>query len=546
MMKSDARLVVPLLLSMLTNAAPGGVASTDANAAKPNVVFIFADDVGWGDISCHGTEDWLKTPNIDRLAGEGTDFQQFNVLSPVCSPSRAAATTGLYPARYSIQTALNSDSAQNQRSKQADWLDSRAPTLPRYLKTAGYYTAHIGKWHLGEGAPHQPGGPTMADYGFDETLVYHGPGPKVNQRQIGVEGARAIERMKNRQPFFLNVWLHEAHTKHFPTQESMDAFKHLNPRQQVYAATLREADNNVGLILDALKKSGLEQNTIVMFSSDNGPAGTPYSADDRAPTPADGDMKKGFDIYYSAGSTGGLRGRKAKLFEGGVRVPFILRWPGHTPAGMKNDRTVFTAIDMLPTICAAAGVKLPDDHKGDGENLLAAFEGKPVQRTQPLFWKASGVGRDADNWCQWSMREGDWKIYADPEVKHIELYNLAKDRAEKSDVSKDNPETVARMKAQLLVWVATLPESPDPACVSTGLAPANPKATKPGTPQRTTSEQRANAFQRWDTNGDLQLTIEEYKAGLKGQDNLDARFKSFDKDGDGHLTREEFIRPTKR
>lgn len=142
-----------------------------ADTSKPNVVFIFADDLGWGDISCHGAETWLKTPNIDRLAGEGLDFSQFNVLSPVCSSSRAAAMTGRYSSRYSIHTALNSDAAQNQKNNQADWLDPRAPMLPRILKSAGYHTTHFGKWHLGEGAPHMPGGPTMAGSGLDESLV---------------------------------------------------------------------------------------------------------------------------------------------------------------------------------------------------------------------------------------------------------------------------------------------------------------------------------------------------------------------------------------
>jgi N-acetylgalactosamine-6-sulfatase len=450
--------------------------------------------------------------------------------------------TGRYSFRYSIHYAL-SDPAQNHKINQADWLDARAHTLPRLLKTVGYHTAHIGKWHLGDGEPHLIGAPTMADYGIDESLVYHGPGPQLNQRQIGLEAVSAIERMKGQQPFYLNVWLHEMHTKHFPTQESMDAFKHLDPRRQVYAATLRDGDNNVGMVLEALKRQGMEDNTIVMFSSDNGPAGAAYSANDRAPRPEDGDMKKGFGIYYSAGSTGGLRGRKAKLFEGGVRVPFIVRWPGHTPAGEKNDSTVFTAIDMMPTICAAAGVKLPNDHLGDGENLLAAFEGKSVRRTKPLFWKAPGVGRDADTWCQWAMREGNWKLYADPVAKRVELYDLAKDRAEKSDVSKDNPEMVERMKAELLEWVATLPKSPDPVCVSSGHAHELPKTTKPGTTQRTTPEQRSKAFARWDANHDEQLTLDEYKAGLKGQDDLDARFKRFDHNGDGKLTGEEFTKP---
>jgi N-acetylgalactosamine-6-sulfatase len=437
-----------------------------ADAPSPNIVFIFADDLGWGDVSCHGAESWLKTPRIDRLAAEGIDFLQFNVLSPVCSPSRAAAMTGRYPSRYSIRTALHADAAHNRGNKQADWLDPRAPMLPRYLKTAGYHTAHIGKWHLGEGAPRMPDGPTMADYGFDETRVYHGPGPKVNQRGIGVEGARAIERMKDKQPFFLNVWLHETHARHFPTQDSMDACKHLDPRRQVYAATLRDADNEVGLILDALKQSGLEQNTLVMFSSDNGPAGTAYSGDSHAPTPEDGNIKKGFDVSYSVGSTGGLRGRKASLFEGGVRVPFIVRWPGRVPAGLRDDTTVFSAIDLLPTLCAVAGVKVPDDYMGDGENLLQALLGHTVHRTKPLLWIAAGVGRGTDNWCQWSMREGRWKLYADGQAGRIELYDLTMDRAERNDVSKENVGTVTRMRKRLLEWVASLPQSPDPACVS--------------------------------------------------------------------------------
>ena len=515
-----------------------------ADTSKPNIVFIFADDLGWGDISCHRAEDWLKTPHIDRLASQGIDFSQFNVLSPVCSASRAAMITGNYSARYSIHYALHSDASKNRHINQADWLDPRAPTLPRILQAAGYHTAHIGKWHLGEGPPHMPDGPTMADYGFDDSLVYHGPGPKVNQRKIGIEAADAIERMKDRQPFYLNVWLHETHVKHFPTQDSLNAFKHLDPRRQVYAATLREADNNVGLILEALRTSGADKNTIVIFSSDNGPAGTPYAADDRGPTPEDGNLKQGFGPYYSAGSTGGLRGRKARLFEGGVRVPFLVRWPGHTPAGTTNTQTVFTAIDMLPTLSAAAGVQLPADHEGDGENLLKAFEGLPIQRSRPLYWKASGIGRDADSWCQWSIREGDWKLYANAEVSRIELYDLSNDRAETTELSNDYPIVTTRMKAQLLNWIDSLPTSPDPACVSTGHEATDSAGGKSGTHKRATAEQRAKAFRRWDTNGDGKLTLDEYQTGLKGQDDLDARFNRLDKNADGELTREEFLRPT--
>lgn len=534
-MKQVLPTITALLLSTLTTLHA-------AEPAKPNIIFIYADDLGWGDISCHSAEPWLKTPNIDRLASEGIDFAQFNVLSPVCSPSRVAAMTGRFPSRYGINNVFNSQTLGPKKSgTMPDWLDPKAPMLPRFLKAAGYYTAHFGKWHMGAEPRLAPDAPEMSAYGIDESKVYHGPGPGIDQHKIGIEAAQAVERMKNKQPFFLNVWLHESHTRHFPTQESMDHFKDLDPRQQVYAAVLREADNNVGMILDALKKSGIEQNTIVMFSSDNGPAGMPVAAGNRAPTPEDGDMKKGFDIHYSVGSAGGLRGRKAKLYEGGVRVPFIVRWPGHIPAGMKNDSTVFSTVDLLPTLCAAAHVKLPADYKGDGENLIESFHGKPVRRSNPLFWKHYNIAKTDDAWAAWAMREGDWKLYADMEAKRVELYDLAKDRAEKSDVSKDNPETVTRMKTHLLDWVGSLPTSPDPACVSKNHQPADPKATKPDTSKRATPEQRANAFKRWDTNHDDHLSLDEYKAGLKGQDDLDERFKRFDKNGDGKLTREEFV-----
>jgi len=437
-----------------------------AEVAKPNIIFIYADDLGWGDISCHGAEPWLKTPNIDRLASEGIDFAQFNVLSPVCSPSRVAAMTGRFPPRYGINNVFNSQTLGPKKSgTMPDWLDPNAPMLPRFLKAAGYYTAHFGKWHMGADPRLAPDAPEMPAYGIDESKVYHGPGPGIDQHKIGVEAAHFIERMKGKQPFFVNVWLHESHTRHFPTQESMDRFKDLDPRQQVYAAVLREADLNVGRVLDALKKTGTEQNTIVIFSSDNGPAGMPVADGDRAPVPDDGDMKKGYDIFHSVGSTGGLRGRKGNLYEGGVRVPFIVRWPGHIPAGAKNDATVFSTVDLLPTLCAAAGVKLSADCEGDGENLIESFHGKPVRRTKPLFWKHYVVGKQDDTWPAWAMRQGNWKLLMDDSGQRIALHDLKQDRAEKTDVSATHPDIVASMKPKLIEWIKTLPTSADPSCL---------------------------------------------------------------------------------
>ena len=268
-----------------------------------------------------------------------------------------------------------------------DWLDPKAPTLPRFLKQAGYRTAHFGKWHLTNRDTH--GAPQPEAYGYDESAVFNGGAewPSADLHATAANTVAFIKANKDK-PFFINVWLHESHTPHVPTRGSMAKWKHLDEQKQVYSAVITDGDNAVGTILDALKAEGVEDNTIVMFSSDNGPERTAAKA---GPKKRDHDANvTGYGTYYSIGDTGGLRGRKRSLFEGGVRVPFIVRWPGHTPAGAKNDTTVFTAVDLLPTLCAAAGVKLPADYHGDGENLLAAFEGKAITRTRPIFWEWLG------------------------------------------------------------------------------------------------------------------------------------------------------------
>jgi N-acetylgalactosamine-6-sulfatase len=432
-----------------------------ADAIKPNIVFIYADDWGWGDLACHGNT-WQKTPNIDRLAREGMSFHQFNVLSPVCSPSRVAATTGHFPARYSFLHALSTPES-NRRIGQPDWLDPKAPNVFRALKAAGYCTAHVGKWHMGSDASEAP---QMSAYGVDVSAVYHGPGPQLGKGEVGKYAVKTIEELKQRQPFYLNVWIPQTHLAIQPSQESMELFKGLDPQRQAYAAWIYEGDQIVGQVLDALRKTGLEQNTIVIFSSDNGPAGQEWKPDARPPTPEDGNVKKGFGMYYSVGSTGGLRGRKAYLFEGGVRTPFIVRWPGHVPANATNETTVLTAADLLPTLCAAAGATLPDDYRGDGENLLEAWQGKAVSRTKPIFWKvpAGAPNPRSQQWAAFAMREGDWKLYVDNEGKRTDLYNVVKDCAEEKNVAGQHPEKVAQLTASLRNWKATLPDMPNPDC----------------------------------------------------------------------------------
>ncbi len=514
------------------------IRAADDPASRPNIVFIFADDWGWGDLSCHG-HSWLKTPNLDRLASEGTDFRQFNVLNPVCSPSRAAVMTGHYPARYCIHQHFAAPEQNHQRGM-PDWLDPNAPSLPRFLQQAGYRTAHFGKWHLTNRETR--GAPTPDRYGYDEAKVFNGGAewPSADLHATAANAAAFI-RANKAKPFFINVWLHESHTPHVPTAESMAKWKHLDEQKQVYSAVITDGDNEVGTILDALEEVGVEGNTIVMFSSDNGPESTGKKP---VANKLDPDAKvSGYDTHYSIGNTGGMRGRKRSLFEGGVRVPFIVRWPSHTPAGARNDVTALTAVDLLPTLCAAAGVRLPADFHGDGENLLAALNGESTTRTRPIFWEWLGNKTEPDWWPRLAVRDGDWKLAMTDDAQRVELHRLTDDRAEDTDMAKDHPEIVTRLSKLALAWKSTLPEKPNPECLTK--EPVIKKSNRPKTSGKgVTPEVRAKAFVRWDKNVDEILTLDEYKAGLKGQDNLEARFMNFDKNADGKLTRDEFVGPS--
>ena len=528
-------LLLPLLL---TGASAPALAA--APAAAPNVVFIFADDWGWGDLSAHG-HPWLKTPHVDRLAREGINFQQFNVLNPVCSPSRTAAMTGHFPSRYSIHQHF-ADPAQNQERGMPDWLDPKAPNLARLLKQAGYRTAHFGKWHLTNRNTH--GAPDPKAYGFDEYAIFNG-GAETESAGLHATPENAVKfiQANKARPFFVNVWLHESHLPHVPTKASLEKWSHLDEQKRVYAAVITDGDNAVGRVLDALKAAGVEQNTIVLFSSDNGPETTGADKGNDRPNAETGERSYGG--YYSVGSSGGLRGEKRSLFEGGVRVPFIVRWPGRAPAGMKNDTTAFTAVDLLPTLCAAAGVALPADYRGDGENLLAAFTGQPVQRTRPVFWYWTGKAAEPDWWPRLAVRDGEWKLLLTAEGQRAELYRLNADRAEARNLAKAQPAVVARLTRLALDWQATLPANPDPACISAAdrAATATPRRAMEATsapPAKKATPDRAAAFARLDTNRDGILTLAEYLACQKGS-NLEQRFKNFDQNGDGRVTREEFV-----
>jgi len=483
---SMKRLLPALLLLATALGAPAAPAAS-STASRPNIVFIFADDWGWGDLSSHGST-WLRTPHLDGLAAAGIDFGQFNVLNPVCSPSRTAVMTGQYPARWGVHQHF-AHPAQNRQRDMPDWLDPRATTLPGLLRAAGYRTGHFGKWHLTN--RQTPGAPRPEAYGIDEWAVFNG-GAGWPAAKVGDTAANTVAfiRAHRDRPFFINVWLHESHTPHAPSAEAMERWKHLDEQRRVYAAVITDGDAAVGRILDALHEAGVENNTLVIFSSDNGPENTGRV---KRPAYTEGDSGvTGYDTYYSVGETGGLRGRKRHLFEGGVRVPFIVRWPGRAPAGIKNDTTVITAVDLLPTLCAAAGVALPAGYRSDGENLLPALTGRSVARTKPVFWEWRGGQAEPDGWPRLAVRDGDWKLLLTHDAKRVSLHRLTADRAEARDESAAQPDVVARLSRLALEWKASLPTRPPEGCFAPADQITPPPAEKKSAPRKAKAAGAAN------------------------------------------------------
>jgi len=446
------RFPLALLLLALLPTLPG-IAST---ADRPNVVFVFADDWGWGDLSCHG-HPYLETPHLDRLAREGTEFHQFTVASGVCSPSRAAALTGHFPARHGVHGHFATVESHQKRDM-PDWLDPEAVMLPRLLREAGYATAHFGKWHLTNIMV--PDAPLPTAYGFDEYGAYNCSGPQMPVHDDVARGIDFVERQAEKgTPFYLQLWIHEPHTPHYPLEEYLERFDHLEDEaDRIYGAVLAHADARIGRLLDALDRLELSDDTLVIFSSDNGPenTGSPdrRRMDDRSTGP-------GFASFASVGTTGGHRGRKRSLLQGGIGVPFIARWPGRIEAGRVDDATPITAVDLLPTFCALAGASLPDDYEPDGVNQLPSLLGESrEERRKPIFWEWRNARPRAGVWPYHAVRSGPWKLLLGEEHERVELFRFPGDRLETTNLAGRNPEVVKRLTERIDDWRKTLPEEP--------------------------------------------------------------------------------------
>ncbi len=449
----------------------------------PNIVFILADDLGINDISTFGggvAGGRVPTPNIDRLAAEGMIFNQAYAGTATCAPSRAMLMTGRYPTRTGFEFTPTPDGMGRILTMVADpeasglpppeWNRALAETAPPYaeqglpssevtiaevLGDAGYHTVHIGKWHLGRGDEFGPNA-----QGFDESLLMASglflpeDHPDVVNARVKFdpvdiflwarmqfaasfngsdwfepagyltdywtdEAVNVIRANRNR-PFFLYLAHWGVHTPLQATREDYEAVGNIEPhRERVYAAMIRALDRSVGTIMDELEAQGLAENTIIVFSSDNGGAGYIGLPEINAP----------------------YRGWKATFFEGGIRVPMFLRWPARIAAGSRSETPV-AHIDVMPTLAAAAGASLPQDVAIDGVNLLpsAAGDGEVSRVDDAIYWQ-SGYYR--------VVRQGDWKLQVSERPNRAWLFNLANDPTEQTNLAERMPRRVAAMRALL-------------------------------------------------------------------------------------------------
>lgn len=441
-------------------------AETPTSIAKPNIIFILADDWGWGDLSCHG-HPYIKTPNIDRLAKEGSDFHRFTVASGVCSPSRTALMTGHFPARYNIDGHF-AFVENNTKRNMPDWLNTNAPTLPRFLKSAGYTTAHFGKWHLSNNMI--PDSPSPPAYGYDTYGAFNCSGEQIPVHEDVQQTISFIEKShKDGKPFFVNLWIHEPHTPFHVVPKYQWRFRELSEADNIYASVLSHADDRIGELLKALDQLQISNNTLVVFTSDNGPArGGEKSVLDLQYDSATG---VGYGIGASKGITGGRKGYKSALFEGGIGVPFLARWPNKIPANKIDSTSLISAVDIVPTFCEIAGVSIPESYKPDGLSQIAALKGKPAPiREKTLFWKIDAAWPISKtkpfHWTAYAIVDQHWKLLANRDSSYVELYDLTKDALETTDIKEEQLEITKQLKLKLENWKITLPEKPTGAVFS--------------------------------------------------------------------------------
>jgi len=498
-----------------------------AIARPPNVVLVLVDDMGWMDCGAYGSQ-YYETPHIDRLARQGMRFTDA-YATPLCSPTRASILTGQYSARHRVTSAVGhlppepADASPYPASAPATrrllypesrrYLDTNIVTLAKVLKTHGYRTAHFGKWHLGLTPAHwptqhgfeyawhcapDPGPPSyFSPYGVRPqpgpgvrhvgTITDGPPGEHITDRTVS-EALQYIEAHRN-EPFYLNLWLYSVHGpwQHKENDTAVFAQRRDPTGRQnnpVMASMLKTVDDNLGRLVARLDELGLSSNTLFIFYSDNGGNVHSWRADD----PKTRTIRPGHPLYETFQSyrrwagdqpptnNEPLREGKGRIYEGGIRVPLIVRWPGHVPAGVINS-TVVGCVDLFPTILDALGVPPPPGHVVDGVSFLPALlEGRTLEREPYVVWFPHLIPAAA-------VRAGDWKLIRrfEPHEQYpdlLELYNLRDDLGERHNLAGTMPEKVRELNALLDRFIertGALVPKPNPAWLAHGWQGLVPK-----------------------------------------------------------------------
>ncbi len=473
----------------------GFSALTAQSADKPNIIIFFADDLGYADIGVNGCKD-IPTPHVDSIANNGVRFTDGYATHPVCSPSRAALMSGMYQHRFGFE-----HNSGPERYASPDFgMPRDVPCLAEKLKRAGYTTCMVGKWHIGfnEGLrPHERG--------FDHTFVFHSGarsffpenpprnalyrnGATVDEKfdyitdEFAREAVEFVGRSKGK-PFFLYFPFNAVHSPLEATDKYQDRFPNItNRKRKTYAGMLAALDDAIGSVMAKVRELGQEENTLVMFYSDNGgPTAETTSRNDP------------------------LRGFKGQMFEGGIRVPFAMQWKGTIPEG-QTYREMVMGFDCHTTALAAAGVESADNKRLDGVNLLPFLTGKANGRPhEQLFWRA-GPSHAA--------RVGDWKLVTIPQLGGSMLFNLKDDIGEQHDLAATNPAKLRELQAAFAEW--------ETGTIEAKWIRQDQRNAEPGGKLKTDAAPRRRR---------------------PAANRIDEAFKAADKNGDGKLSRDEYPQP---
>ncbi|AHM61172.1 sulfatase [Flammeovirgaceae bacterium 311] len=452
---------------------------------KPNIILILADDLGWSDLPSYGNK-FNEAPNLDRMASEGMLFTNAYSASPVCSPARAAIISGQYPARLGIVAHIPGHHRPFEEvqvpNNRTQYLPAEVTTIAEALKSAGYATGFFGKWHLGD-TWHMPKEEVIKYHplqqGFDEANIGQGyynvkflpereefAEERFNE-QITKFGMQFIDKHKDR-PLFLVLSHYDVHVRLNADADLINKYLNkekdsLYPSNAIYAAMIEHLDRSVGSVLKKLKETGLSENTVVVFYSDNGGLVTEH---DYETSRNDWSVSDRMDIIHVQGhekvpynkdkdplkfiatSNAPLRNEKGTVFEGGIRVPMIVKWPQKIKPGTKNDALV-TSVDFFPTFLELAGVRPPKNVPLDGKSVVKELHGENPDQERAIFWHYPVFHHDVP---AGAVRKGDWKLIQNFMTGEILLFNLKTDISESTNLASHYPEKADELLTLLKDW----------------------------------------------------------------------------------------------